>query len=266
MSAENVTSYGREAWRFSNTQVEVTVTKRGGMMAPVTFYRDSAEPIEPYYVSPWQAEGRELNGDVLDSLRGDFFCLPFGWPSEEAGISYAPHGEPPGSDWSEPKVETHGAVTSLESEVRTEKPEGTVRKRVNLVDGQNSLYVSHELKGYDVRTPLGHHAILDCSRGVSPWAQRSAALRISGCPTTRVTRCTSLSSPLSGSIRSNRCRRYGRTHQGPIARGFPPARALWTTCNSSQRKTASRPGQQRCVRKSGFSGSPSRTLTSFPLH
>jgi hypothetical protein len=134
-------------------------------MAPVTFYRESAHPIEPYYISPWQEEGRELGGDVLDSLRGDFFCLPFVWPSEEAGVSYAPHGDPPGSDWSEPVVESHGAVTSLMSEVPTEKPKGSVIKRINLVDGENVLYVSHELEGYDVRTPIGHHAVLDCFPG-----------------------------------------------------------------------------------------------------
>lgn len=169
MSVTKITSYGREAWRISSSQVEVTVTKRGAMMAPVTFYRATGSPIEPYYVSPWQEEDREPAGDVLDCLRGDFFCLPFGWPSEEAGVSYVPHGAPPGSDWSEPVVEKRGGVSSLKTEVRTEKPEGILRKQIFLVDGENAIYVSHELEGYDVRTPLGHHAILDCSPSRGEW-------------------------------------------------------------------------------------------------
>ena len=39
-----------------NKQVEVSVTENGGHMAPVTFYRDSDQPVKPYYVSPWQDE------------------------------------------------------------------------------------------------------------------------------------------------------------------------------------------------------------------
>ena len=53
-------------------------------MAPVTFFRDSAQPVRPYYVSPWQEEApSKMPAPVLVSLRGDFFCLPFGGNNDE---------------------------------------------------------------------------------------------------------------------------------------------------------------------------------------
>ena len=166
---KTVTSYGKDAWQISNSQVEVIVTRRGGMMAPVTFFRDAGSPIQPYYISPWQQERRPPQGDVLDSLRGDFFCLPFGWPSEENGVQYAPHGDATGSDWSEATEEVDGGFTTLTTEVRTANPPGTIRKRITLSEGHNAIYVSHELEGYDVQTPLGHHATLDCAGEKSQW-------------------------------------------------------------------------------------------------
>ncbi len=49
---------GQEAWRLSNGETELALTVNGGHMAPVKFFADTDTPVEPYYMSPWQEEGR----------------------------------------------------------------------------------------------------------------------------------------------------------------------------------------------------------------
>ncbi len=80
-SAEEVkteTVASQLCWMFQNDTVRLAVTQTGAHMAPVIFGLDSDRTIQPYYVSPWQNEGLKLDPPVLISLRGDFFCLPFG--------------------------------------------------------------------------------------------------------------------------------------------------------------------------------------------
>ena len=78
MKAKRKVVASQPAWELANKQVELAVTELGGHMAPVTFYRKSAEPVQPYYISPWQGEKLKIDEPVLVPLRGDFFCMPFG--------------------------------------------------------------------------------------------------------------------------------------------------------------------------------------------
>lgn len=89
------TIHAQPSFVLATKAVEVAVTVRGGQMAPVTFFRDSAQPVRPYYVSPWQDEKpSEMPAPVLNCLRGDFFCVPFGGNTDEvAGEKHPPHGE-----------------------------------------------------------------------------------------------------------------------------------------------------------------------------
>ena len=81
------------SWILATPQVEVALTQLGGHMAPVTFYRDSAQPVQPYHISPWQGEKHAYPVPVLVPLRGDFFCLPFGGNSDTVnGQKHPPHG------------------------------------------------------------------------------------------------------------------------------------------------------------------------------
>ena len=143
-------------------QVEVAVTQAGGHMAPVTFFRDSAAPVRPYYVSPWQDEPpTKMPVPVLVSLRGDFFCLPFGGNSEEvAGEKHPPHGETAGSAWQLIGTKTAADVTTLTLGLETKVRTGRVTKELSLVEGQNVVYSRHLIEGFAGRVPLGHHATL----------------------------------------------------------------------------------------------------------
>ncbi len=51
---------------------------------------------------------------VLNTLRGDFFCMPFGGNSEAVnGESHPPHGEIAGNDWEIGETRRIGDVATL---------------------------------------------------------------------------------------------------------------------------------------------------------
>ena len=147
---------------LTTKQVELAITRLGGHMAPVTFFRDSAQPIQPYHISPWQNEQpSEMPAPVLVPLRGDFFCLPFGGNAEEvAGEKHPPHGEIAGEPWKLMSMETTGDVSTLTLRFETKIRKGRVTKQLSLVEGQNVVYSKHTIEGFAGRVPLGHHATL----------------------------------------------------------------------------------------------------------
>ena len=147
---------------LSNKEVEVAVTQLGGHMAPVTFFRDSSQPVQPYHVTPWQEEPPSaMPAPVLVPLRGDFFCLPFGGNSDALdGEKHPPHGEVVGSPWAYVGTKSAGDVTTLSLSFTPTVRKGRITKDLSLVSGHNVLYSSHTVEGFAGRTPLGHHATL----------------------------------------------------------------------------------------------------------
>src|SRR5689334_9331989 len=86
--------YGQPSWRLASTEVEAYVTELGGQLGPVTFDRKGRK-LQPYSVAPW-AEERLAPGTppIIQALRGDFFCLPFGGNSTPwRGEKHPVHGE-----------------------------------------------------------------------------------------------------------------------------------------------------------------------------
>ncbi len=159
---ETVVAHSQPSFQLANDQVRLSVTETGGHMAPVKFYADSKTPIEPYYISPWQDEPKtEMPAPVLNSLRGDFFCMPFGGNADPVnGEKHPPHGEIAGSKWKAISVEDVGDVTTLTLEFETQIRKGKVTKKLSLVKGQNVVYSKHTIEGFAGRVPLGHHATL----------------------------------------------------------------------------------------------------------
>ncbi len=115
--AKTRTIHSQPSAILSTKEVEVAVTKLGGNMAPVTFFRESAKPVEPYHISPWQdKKSVKMPAPVLVTLRGDFFCVPFGGNSDAVGgEKHPPHGEIVDDPWSSSpaKSSSHPPVESL---------------------------------------------------------------------------------------------------------------------------------------------------------
>lgn len=154
--------HAQSCFVLSNKEVEVAVTQLGGHTAPVTFFRDSSQPVQPYHITPWQEEPPSaMPAPVLVPLRGDFFCLPFGGNNEALnGEKHPPHGEVVGSPWTYVGTKSAGDVTTLSLSFTPTARKGRVTKELLLVSGHNVLYSSHTVEGFAGRTPLGHHATL----------------------------------------------------------------------------------------------------------
>jgi len=160
MKATVKTIAGQPCWVAGNENVELAVTRLGGHMAPVTFYRASKKPIRPYYVSPWQAEGLKIDEPVLVPLRGDFFCMPFGVGCEYRGERHVAHGSPATKRWAGGRVTRRGGVTTLTMTMTLRERPGKVTKRLGLVKGHNVIYDKNVIEGFAGPTTLAHHATL----------------------------------------------------------------------------------------------------------
>jgi len=160
MGELKTTIKGESSWVIANAQVELAVTERGGQMAPVSFFRDSAEPVQPYYVSPWQGSGTATGVPVLDPLRGDFFCMPFGGENDWHGESHPVHGESAGSPWELVSQQERGALSELVLGLSTTARPGRITKHLSLVSGHHAVYIRHVIEGFAGRMCLSHHATL----------------------------------------------------------------------------------------------------------
>jgi len=154
------TILGERSWVMENDQVELAVTMRGGHMAPVTFFRDSPAPVQPYYISPWQGTRVRTGVPVLDMLRGDFLCMPFGGGNVYREENHPVHGESAGSTWSLEDVRKDGQIMELRLGLTTKVRPGRITKRLFLAEGENAVYCRHDLEGFEGRMCLSHHAIL----------------------------------------------------------------------------------------------------------
>jgi hypothetical protein len=149
------------SWTMRSSTVELSLTQLGGHMAPVTFFRNTAKSIRPYYVNTWHDKPLKIDDPVLVPLRGDFFCLPFGDNVEPVdGVQFVGHGEPATGKWTLNGIARDGKVSTLTATQRNKQLKGKVTKCLQLVDGQNVVYCSHKLEGFDCVTSLGHHATL----------------------------------------------------------------------------------------------------------
>ena len=160
MKVKRTTILGERSWVVENDQVKLAVTMRGGHMAPVTFFRDSPDPVQPYYISPWQGTRVRTGTPVLDMLRGDFLCMPFGGGAAYRGENHPVHGESAGSTWSLEEVRRDAEIVELRLGLTTKVRPGRITKRLFLVDGQDAVYCRHDLEGFEGRMCLSHHAIL----------------------------------------------------------------------------------------------------------
>ncbi|MCF6334735.1 MAG: hypothetical protein L3J12_03230 [Spirochaetales bacterium] len=149
---------GQKSWILDNNNIRLCLTEKGGQMAPVVFMKDSAKPIEPFYISPWAEEDLDMGNEpeVLVPLRGDFFCLPFGGNNSWNGESHSVHGEVSGEKWTLPSEQ---AENSIVLKMDTKERKGRVTKKIELKEGEDNLYISHQIEGFEGAASLGHHAI-----------------------------------------------------------------------------------------------------------
>lgn len=159
MKLQLKTIAGQPSWTIAVDNVEMSVTRLGGHMAPVTFFRGTKNAVQPYHVTPWQQEKLKIGEPVLVPLRGDFFCLPFGGGSD-GRKSYVCHGAPAGSEWTLADAVQGKELAQLRLSMRCSDTGGHVTKTLTLKKGHNVVYSTNLLEGLKGSFPVGHHATL----------------------------------------------------------------------------------------------------------
>ena len=165
---------GFPSWKIANDEVEVCLSQRGGHMAPVTFFRKDAK-FSPMSIAPWSTEkNAKYAVKHLSLLRGDFFCMPFGGnPVPYGKETYPAHGETANNDW---KLLDAGTVTPecdchcgegfayMITEMRMKIRKARIEKLVAVRQGEQAVYICHEISGMSGPMPYGHHAMLQWKR------------------------------------------------------------------------------------------------------
>jgi len=152
---------GQPSWRLASSEVEAFVTELGGQLGPVTFERRGRK-IRPFSVAPWAEEkSAPPLPPILQALRGDFFCLPFGGNARPfRGERHPAHGETANARWRFESLQKRGDRTCLHLSLSTKIRSGRVDKKIFLIEGQNTLHLRHLVSGMRGPMNLGHHAML----------------------------------------------------------------------------------------------------------
>ncbi len=161
---------GEPSWRLAHGAVELYVTVRGGHMAPVRFDLGDGRHASPYSMPPWEPrECPEGTPPLLQVLRGDFFCLPFG----VSKASPHPHGATANGTWS---LRERGPDRLL-LELHDPDLGARVEKEIRLVEGQRAVYQRHTVHGLKGHFNFGHHPIMQFPEDAGPCAIRTGPIK-----------------------------------------------------------------------------------------
>jgi hypothetical protein len=168
---------GQLSWRLKHGAVEAWITRTGGMLAPVTFQLGDGRAVQPFAVAPWAGEKNlpEMP-PLLQALRGDFFCAPFGGNARRwRGEKHPPHGEPANCEWAFVEATRTRETTALHLRLETKVRRGVIDKRVTLRRSHSAVYCEHTLSGFSGAMALGTHP---CVRVPGP--ENSARISVGG--------------------------------------------------------------------------------------
>ncbi len=145
--------HGEPSLTIESDSVTAHMTLRGNHIAPVTFHLASGD-VQPYSLAPW-VPGEHVGIDpLLDVLRGDFWCLPFGEQPEGPA-----HGEVARNAWEPVQVTDASVHVHLDAHDVGARFDKTVSVR----DGQSALFQEITITGLEGAYSYGTHPILDMS-------------------------------------------------------------------------------------------------------
>lgn len=153
---------GQDSFLLESRQVELAMTVLGGHLAPVTFFPDHSQPIQPYAIAPWAEE--RLPADtpsLIAALRGDFFGSAFGANEEPFRRRRLPlHGETANGMW---RPLARGETTAgcwMQLGMDLPLQGGRCGAVTALLHDQSVIYQRHDLSGLTGPINPGHHATL----------------------------------------------------------------------------------------------------------
>ena len=154
--ADTLHIHGEPSLIIGDETARLTCTQRGGHVR-IDVRGTDGQWHSPYSLPPWQPANEPAMPPLLQILRGDFFCFPFGVTE---GSAY-PHGETANRTWRVESTEGHAARLVLELE---EMP-GRVTKILRFDPASAVLLQEHVIEGVDGTFNYGHHPILAVPEG-----------------------------------------------------------------------------------------------------
>ena len=118
--------------------------------------------MNPFFIAPWWEEAR-LEGldEIVNVLRGDFFCFPFGGNEEPyEGKKYPLHGQTSNDNWEVTGFINNGEHKAISLTMDLDYDEGSVDKIISISESEPVIYNKHIIKGFKGKMPLGHHPSL----------------------------------------------------------------------------------------------------------
>jgi hypothetical protein len=158
---KTVKMLGQRSWRLQSDSVDTYVTCLGGMVGPTAFSL-KGKVVRPYAVAPW-AEEKPTPAVTPQqrAMRGDFFCLPFGFDRHPyRGERHPPAGEAAHGEWRFDGLTRDSDRTTLRLSFATRIRRGLITKEVTVANGQTALYQRHTITGMRGLMDYGHHAML----------------------------------------------------------------------------------------------------------
>ncbi len=155
--------YGRPSYTMRSDRVELFVSVHGGHFT--ASYGQGKQAIFPYFVAPWWNERPYTEVDpILQGMRGDYFCFPFGASSQPVdGVTYPIHGRTANECWDFVRLEREGRERKLVLAMDLTPDAGIVQKELAIRDGEPVVYTDHSVKGFGGRMPFGNHPNIQCS-------------------------------------------------------------------------------------------------------
>jgi len=158
---------GEPSYVFAADAARVSVTRRGGHVGPVVFQFHGRE-VSPLSVAPWWKDQQTQDitqaryaTPLVDVLRGDFFCVPFGVNADPLGTEqYVLHGKTANDDWRLEGLDTTEQGATLHLSMETSVRPGRVDKWVSLREGQTAVYQRHRITGMAGPMNYGHHTMV----------------------------------------------------------------------------------------------------------
>jgi hypothetical protein len=152
---------GEASWVLRSNSVIAALTQRGGHLSPVLF-KSGRRTISLFGSPPWSKEETDRTLSlIMQIMRGDFFCMPFGEPRTPfRGETHPIHGETSNNDWELQGQSRRHGKSHLHVRMRTTMRPGIVDKHLYLVDRHPAVYCRHVLSQMVGPMSYGHHAIL----------------------------------------------------------------------------------------------------------
>ncbi len=177
MDAPLKSQHGQPSWHLKNRAVDLWITRTGGMVAPATFHLAGGRSVQPFAIAPWVGEKLPPGTPpLLQVLRGDFFCAPFGGNSSAwRGEKHPPHGESANRAWALVATSRDRASASLHLRLACHLRHGVIDKRVSLRPGHHAIYCEHRLSNFRGPMAIGTHPCVSV-----PGADGAARVSVGG--------------------------------------------------------------------------------------